>query len=88
MEIKYNVGELYNNINMLISKNKFNNKKVVIFGANGPAIMICGYLRIKGLEVNFIIDNDKAKEGSLLEGVVIKNPDVLNELSSRDVIIL
>jgi len=60
-----------------IEKGEFNNRFLVIFGSNEPAERIMEYLSEKHIAVNGLIDNNKKKDGTTLNGLTVTLPQKL-----------
>lgn len=85
---KLETDELNCNLKKLIDKNKFDNKYIVLFGANIPASKTIQYLKSKNISVNAIIDNKKNKKNAVQFDVEIFYPEELLGNFNDNVIIL
>lgn len=56
-------------------------KKVVIFGAGRAGRYFAEEFRDKGIEVKYFIDNDSNKWDGYIDGIPIKAPDILKDLT-------
>lgn len=83
------VNELYKNLKLFVEeyKNK-SNATIVVFGTSKIAGMIIYYLRDNGMDIDYIIDNQLAKQGKKVYGVDIYSPNKLKDEYNEDVIIL
>ena len=53
-------------------------REIVIFGASTLGIFLLEYLKLKNVNVKFFSDNDKHKQGNLIEGIPVKPPSKIN----------
>lgn len=83
------IDELYNNLNILIQNQIFENKFIVMFGTNKVASMVCYYLKEKGIKINAIVDNDKYRQGTDVFGLHVYQPEkLLKDFKENAVILL
>ncbi|MCM1499963.1 MAG: LicD family protein [Clostridium sp.] len=61
VETKSITKYLYENVRDLIQSGRLNNKYIVIFGANKPALAVIEYLDQEGITIDAIVDNNKQK---------------------------
>ena len=87
-----NLSEYENTTNEYIKKYKtfdeFLNlisREIVIFGASTLGIFLLEYLKSKNVNVKFFSDNDKNKQGNLIEGIPVKPPSKIN---IKDVVLI
>lgn len=71
------IDKFYSNLDRVIEKNKEKKRRIVMFGSGVPSIMAVHYLKVKGVLVEAIIDNNKAKQGTQMEGLQIFSPETL-----------
>lgn len=64
-----------------------NKKKAVIFGAGGTGGRVYHMIKEEA-DVLFFVDNDEDKWGKEFHGLEIKNPDVLKDTGSFDMVVL
>lgn len=66
-----------------------NNGKIAIWGASSGGDACYRYLSEKGYSssIAFFIDKDIKKQGKLLHGIPIKQPDILNENRSIAIVL-
>lgn len=80
--------QMHKNIDNYIEKGQLQNRKIVVFGSNEPAERIMEYLETKDLKVYGLIDNNKKKDGTTLNGVKVTLPESLLVPMVEDVVIL
>lgn len=71
----------------LVNKGCLENKCIVIFGYNSPGDFVIEYLRQKGINVEYVLDNNPLNLDKILSGVKVKSPNILLEVK-MDVIVL
>lgn len=69
----------------IIKDIKQKNKKMVFFGAGNIPKTV---LEILPVEVSYCVDNDSRKHGSILNGVLIKDPECLLNEDKEDLVII
>lgn len=79
--------KLYENLDHFIEEYD-GSKIVVMFGTNKIAGMIIHYLRIHGIEVQAIIDNDKQRQGKKFDGIPVYEPGAYIRKRSKQVLVL
>lgn len=62
-------------------------QRVVLFGGGEGGLEVLNYLNDRGVDVDFICDNDLTKQGTLLNDVRIVSPDILRNRSDTVVLI-
>lgn len=80
--------QMHRNIDDYIKQGKLTNRRIVVFGSNEPAERIMEYLDLKGLHVYGLIDNNKKKDGTTLNGVTVTLPNSLLVPKIDDVVVL
>lgn len=84
--------QLFANLDKLVEGGAFDNKLIILFGANKTSDLTCSYLRSKNIKVSAIIDNYPEKRVKTLGGVNIYSPCSLfadfNEDKGRVVILI
>lgn len=69
--------QMYKNIDKFEKQDLLSSKFIVVFGSNEPAERIMEYLQTKNIKVNAIVDNNKKKDGTLLNGIKVTVPNKL-----------
>lgn len=72
---EYASKKIYNSLNDIISQNKKHKRRMVIFGAGGPVNIISYYLKLHGITIEAILDNDITKQGSVYYGKTVYDPN-------------
>lgn len=87
--MEYNLlMEMHQRIDTYIAEGKLDKKFIVIFGSNEPAERIMEYLGAKGIRVDGLIDNNRKKDGTMLNGVMVTLPDRLLLPKKENVVVL
>ena len=66
----------------------FENKKIVIFGTGRAGKNVFAALRLLYFEINYFVDNDQTKQGTVLFGTRVESPTKLAEEDKSNVIIV
>lgn len=80
--------QMYSRIDEFEKQGLLNNKFVVVFGSNEPAERIMEYLGSKNISVDALVDNNKKKDGTFLNGVKVTLPDKLLCPKNNNVVVL
>lgn len=62
-------------------------KQAILFGAGGRGYSALQFLRSKGVEVLFFVDNGQDKHGTELHGLPVKSPEAIQETPGVPVVI-
>lgn len=77
----------YHNIDQIVDK--YSSKKTwIVFGSSRICGMIIHYLKVKGIQVSHIIDNDRASQNKTAFGVQIHKPEDLLLPKRKDCLVL
>jgi hypothetical protein len=63
-----------NHLDTLLRERGCKNKKIVIFGAGNHTEVLLDLPEIHRLDIQYIVDNDKDKQGETLRGIPIRSP--------------
>lgn len=85
---KYAFNIFNQNIEELLKKYKDGNRKCIMFGTSIIAEMIVDKLKDTVLDISFIIDNAKMRQGMTVYGKKVYAPEKLNEEFNDDYLIL
>lgn len=85
--ITYSFDNLFQNLEILISEGKLENKKIILFGAAVPSAKIKDFLESKNYTISAIIDNNKEKSGTLFYDIPVYSPEERLETFDNDIIV-
>ncbi|OPX44302.1 hypothetical protein CLHUN_18570 [Ruminiclostridium hungatei] len=54
-------------------------RKIALYGAGGIGCVTCGILKEKGCGVQCFVDDDRAKQGTYVDGIKVEHPDILSQ---------
>lgn len=80
------LDNLYQNLDKFIAEYD-SSKTLVMFGTNKIAGMVLHYLRIHGIEVQAIIDNDIQRQGKNFDGIPVYEPGAYIKERYKDVLV-
>lgn len=78
----------YANLDKIIDNYQQRKRKILMFGSGTPANMAIYYLKIHGIMVDAILDNDFSKQGSIQYGLPVYSPSGYLSEFDDDILIL
>lgn len=82
------LGIFYNNLKDFVNQYKQQERNIIVFGTSKISGMITAYLADHGMEISYIIDNAKAKQGKRAFGLDIFSPEKLKDFNENALILV
>lgn len=84
----FNIEDVNNYINNLLSFNSDDEKEIVLWGAGKFAESLIRFFKIIGIPISAVIDSDELKNGMIIENVIVKKPEILKKGKTKVIISL